>query len=158
MKRTTTREQARRRKTLRPHPTRDAIVDTMHSYGRPISPTRLAEITGKSLGSTAYHVRTLMEAGVVTLADEGRSRGAVEHFYALVPDNEADLNDPLVGLQKLCGLLTLPNLADGGYPKPIVLDARARTQLQETLDVLRPKVERVVRAAAQRADDGAHRV
>jgi DNA-binding transcriptional ArsR family regulator len=156
VKRTTTREQTRRRRSLRPHPTRDAIVDTMRSYGRPISPTRLAEITGKSLGSTAYHVRTLMEAGVVTLADEGRSRGAVEHFYALVPDNEADLNDPLVGLQTLCGLLTLPNLADG-YPKPIVLDARARAQLQETLDVLRPKVERVVRAAAQRAEDGSQR-
>lgn len=157
MKRTTTREQARRRRTLRPHPTRDAIVDTMRSYGRPISPTRLAEVTGKSLGSTAYHVRTLMEAGVVTLADEGRSRGAVEHFYALVPDNEADLNDPLIGLQRICSVLTLPNLADG-YPKPIILDARARTQLQETLDVLRPKVERIVRAAAQRAEDGAQRV
>jgi DNA-binding transcriptional ArsR family regulator len=128
----------------------------MRSYGRPISPTRLAEITGKSLGSTAYHVRTLMEAGVVTLADEGRSRGAVEHFYALVPDNEADLNDPLIALQRLCGVLTLPNLADG-YPKPIILDARARTQLQETLDILRPKVERIVRAAAQRAEDGSQR-
>jgi DNA-binding transcriptional ArsR family regulator len=156
VKRTTTREQTRRRRTLRPHPTRDAIVDTMRSYGRPISPTRLAEVTGKSLGSTAYHVRTLMEAGVVTLADEGRSRGAVEHFYALVHDNEVDLNDPLIGLQRLCGVLTLPNLADG-YPKPIILDARARTQLQETLDVLRPKVERIVRAAAQRAEDGAQR-
>src|SRR4051795_5093942 len=138
----TKRQQQQRRKTLRPHPTRDQIVDAMRSYGEPISPTRLAEVTGNTLGAVAYHVRTLLSAGVVELAEEGRVRGAVEHFYALVPDNEADLNDPLVGLQKLCGLLTLPNLADGGYPKPIVLDARARTQLQETLDVLRPKVER----------------
>ena len=102
------RQQQQRRSTLRPHPARDQIVDAMRSYGQPISPTRLAEVTGNTLGSVAYHVRTLLGAGVVTLAEEGRVRGAVEHFYALVPDNEADLNDPVIGLQKLCGALTLP--------------------------------------------------
>src|ERR1700712_5716864 len=135
---TTKRGQQQRRKTLRPHPTRDQIVDAMRSYGKPISPTRLSEVTGNTLGSVAYHVRTLLAAGVVTLAEEGRVRGAVEHFYALVPDNEADLNDPLVGLQKLCGALTLP-AANGGYPQPIELDAQARTELQKLLDTLRPK-------------------
>ena len=114
----TKRQQQQRRKTLRPHPTRDQIVDAMRSYGEPISPTRLSEVTGNTLGAVAYHVRTLLSAGVVELAEEGRVRGAVEHFYALVPDNEADLNDPLVGLQKLCGVLTLPS-ADGGYPVPV---------------------------------------
>ena len=47
---------------------RDQIVDAMRSYGQPISPTRLAEVTGNTLGSVAYHVRTLLGAGVVTLA------------------------------------------------------------------------------------------
>ena len=91
------RQQQQRRSTLRPHPARDQIVDAMRSYGQPISPTRLAEVTGNTLGSVAYHVRTLLAAGVVELAEEGRVRGAVEHFYALVPDNEAEINDPLVG-------------------------------------------------------------
>ena len=107
----TKRQQQQRRKTLRPHPTRDQIVDAMRSYGEPISPTRLSEVTGNTLGAVAYHVRTLLSAGVVELAEEGRVRGAVEHFYALVPENETDLNDPLVGLQKLCGVLTLPSAA-----------------------------------------------
>jgi DNA-binding transcriptional ArsR family regulator len=146
----TKRQQQQRRKTLRPHPARDEIVDTMRSYGQPISPTRLSEVTGNTLGSVAYHVRTLLEAGVVELAEEGRVRGAVEHFYALVPDNEADLNDPVVGLQRLCGSLTLP-VANGGYPQPIALDEQARGELQKLLDALRPKVQRIVRETAKRS-------
>ena len=144
------REQQKRRKTLRPHPARDQIVDAMRSYGQPISPTRLAEVTGNTLGSVAYHVRTLLAAGVVELAEEGRVRGAVEHFYALVPDNEAEINDPLVGLQKLCGVLTLPTGEDG-YPQPVPLDDEARQQMQKLLDTMRPKVERIVRETAKRA-------
>jgi DNA-binding transcriptional ArsR family regulator len=145
----TKRQQTQRRKTLRPHPTRDKIVDAMRTYGEPISPTRLSEVTGDTLGAVAYHVRTLRAAGVVVLAEEGRVRGAVEHFYALVPDNEADLNDPLVGLQKLCGVLTLPN-ADGGYPVEVALDAEARAALQKILDGVRPKVQRIVKETAKR--------
>src|SRR3954454_2703890 len=102
----TKRQQQQRRRTLRPHPTRDQIVDAMRSYGAPISPTRLSEITGHTLGAVAYHMRTLLSAGVVELAREGRVRGAVEHFYALVPESVRDLDDPLVGLQKVCGVLT----------------------------------------------------
>jgi DNA-binding transcriptional ArsR family regulator len=149
----TKRQQQQRRKTLRPHPTRDQIVDAMRSYGEPISPTRLSEVTGNTLGAVAYHVRTLLSAGVVELAEEGRVRGAVEHFYALVPDNEADLNDPLVGLQKLCGVLTLPN-PDGGYPVPVPLDTEARAALQKLLDTLRPKVQKIVKETAKRSAGG----
>ena len=146
----TKRQQQQRRKTLRPHPARDQIVDAMRSYGQPISPTRLSEVTGNTLGSVAYHVRTLLGAGVVVLAEEGRVRGAVEHFYALVPDNEADLNDPVTGLQRLCGVLTLPT-SNGGYPQPIALDGQARDELQKLLDALRPKVQRIVRETAKRS-------
>ena len=149
----TKRQQQQRRNTLRPHPTRDQIVDAMRSYGAPISPTRLSEVTGNTLGAVAYHVRTLLSAGVVELAEEGRVRGAVEHFYALVPDNEADLNDPLVGLQKICGVLTLPN-PDGGYPVPVPLDAEARAALQKLLDTLRPKVQKIVKETAKRTAGG----
>src|ERR1044072_7265348 len=92
------REQAERRKSLRPHPARDQIVDVMRSYGQPLRPPQLSRIPGGSLGSTAYHVRTLEEAGVVELTDEGRVRGAVEHFYALVPVSPQDLQltDPVM--------------------------------------------------------------
>jgi DNA-binding transcriptional ArsR family regulator len=146
----TKKQQQHRRATLRPHPARDQIIDVMRSYGQPISPTRLAKVTGSTLGSVAYHVRTLVSAGVVELADEGRVRGAVEHFYALVP-NEADtqLTDPVGALLGLCGALTIPS-PDGGYPRPAELDARARTELESVLERLRPEVQDIVTGASRR--------
>jgi hypothetical protein len=128
----TKKEKQERRATLRPHPARD-------------------QITGGTLGSTAYHVRTLVGAGVVELADEGRVRGAVEHFYAIVPggEDETRLTDPVGQLLGLCGALTVPD-ADGGYPKPAVLDDPAREQLQALIAQLRPEVQTIVAAATAR--------
>jgi DNA-binding transcriptional ArsR family regulator len=147
---TTKKQQQERRATLRPHPARDQIIDAMRSYGLPISPTRLAKVTGSTLGSVAYHVRTLVGAGVVELADEGRVRGAVEHFYALVPnEEETQLSDPVHGLLGLCGALTVPS-PDGGYPRPTALDDRARKELRTVLERLRPQVQSIVAGAARR--------
>jgi DNA-binding transcriptional ArsR family regulator len=147
----TKRQQELRRRTLRPHPARDQIIDVMRAYGQPISPTRLAKVTGGTLGSVAYHVRTLVSAGVVELADEGRVRGAVEHFYALVADQKAtQLTDPIGALLGLCGALTIP-LTDGDYPRPTVLDERARRELHAILDELRPQVLAVVTEGSLRA-------
>lgn len=148
--RLTTQAQKQRRETLRLHPRRDGIIDAMRTYGEPISPTRLAEVTGYSLGSTAYHVRVLLKAGVVELADEGRARGAIEHFYALVDEHAAEVSDPLVGLQTICGALT-QEAAGGGYPKAVALDTQARVELQKILDSIRPKVVKIVARAADRA-------
>jgi DNA-binding transcriptional ArsR family regulator len=146
----TKKQMQQRRATLRPHPARDQIVDVMRSYGRPISPTQLSRIANVSLGSTAYHVRTLVAAGVVELVDEGRVRGAVEHFYALVPDDqEGQLNDPVEQLLGLCGALTVP-APDGGYPRPTVLDDLARAELEKLIARLRPEVRDIVAAATAR--------
>jgi hypothetical protein len=122
----------------------------MSSYGRPISPTQLAGIIGGSLGSTAYHVRTLVAAGVVVLADERRVRGAVEHLYVLVTDDEeGQLNDPIGQLLGLCGALTVPG-SDGGYPLPAILDDPARAELKNLIARLRPNVQSIVAAATKR--------
>jgi DNA-binding transcriptional ArsR family regulator len=147
------KEKKQRRDRLRPHPARDQILDVMRSYGKPISPTQIARITGGSLGSTAYHVRTLVSAGVVELADEGRVRGAVEHFYALVPGDEEDVRivDPITQLLGLCGALTVP-AADDGYPRRSVVDDLARERLTSLLDRLRPEVRQIVAEAVARAD------
>ncbi|HET6510168.1 MAG TPA: helix-turn-helix domain-containing protein [Baekduia sp.] len=149
----TKKEKAERRASLRPHPARDQILDVMRSYGQPISPTQLARITGTTLGSTAYHVRTLVSAGLVELADEGRVRGAVEHFYALVPGSQGDirLTDPVTQLLGLCGALTLPD-PDGGYPRPAVIDDVARERLTAIIAQLSPEVQQIVAEALARAD------
>jgi DNA-binding transcriptional ArsR family regulator len=123
----------------------------MRSYGRPISPMRLSKATGATLGSVAYHVRTLLSAGVIELADEGRVRGAVEHFYALAPNEEDTwLTDPVRDLQSLCGALTVP-AEDGDYPQLVVLDDQGRAELRAVVQQLRPKVQSIVRSAVARA-------
>jgi len=144
-KASTKKQQQQRRATLRPHPARDQIIDVMRSYGRPISPTRLSKVTGGSLGSIAYHVRTLVSAGVVEFAEEGRVRGAVEHFYALAPaEDDTHLADPVGTLLGLCGALTLP-APDGGYPRPVHLDDQARRELSNLLkNHFRPQVLEIV--------------
>jgi DNA-binding transcriptional ArsR family regulator len=141
----TKREKDKRRATLRPHPARDKIIDVMRSYGKPISPTQLARATHDTLGSTAYHVRTLVSAGIIELADEGRVRGAVEHFYALVPGGEeaTQLTDPVQLLLALCGALAVPD-PDGGYPRPALLDDGAREKLRTLIASLRPEVQEIV--------------
>lgn len=145
------KDKQRRRETLRPHPMRDQILDVMRSYGKPISPTQIARITGGTLGSTAYHVRTLVAAGLVDLAEEGRVRGAVEHFYALVPDGQdSRITDPVMDLLGLCDLLTLPD-PDGGYPRPVVLDEQARHDLEVVLATVEPRVRAIVEAALARS-------
>jgi DNA-binding transcriptional ArsR family regulator len=147
----TKKEQQRRLATLRPHPARDQILDVMRAYGKPISPTQLARVTGASLGSTAYHVRTLTSAGVIELADEGRVRGAVEHFYALTQsENEAPLSDPIQQLLSLCGALTVTN-PEGGYPMPVVLDDEGRANLRALLKQLQPKVRKIAAESTSRA-------
>jgi DNA-binding transcriptional ArsR family regulator len=141
----TKREKDARRETLRPHPARDKILDVMRSYGAPISPTQLARITGYSLGSTAYHVRTLVSAGVVELAEEGRVRGAVEHFYSLIPDAAETMPsvDPVLLVLNACQALTVPD-PDGGYPRPSVVDDQVRERILALLDRIRPEVQDLV--------------
>jgi DNA-binding transcriptional ArsR family regulator len=147
---TTKRQMQQRRATLRPHPVRDQIVDVMRSYGKPISPTQLSRITGGTLGSVAYHVRTLTAAGVVVLADEGRVRGAVEHFYMLALDEgETTLVDPANTLLSLCGAMTVPG-ANGGYPEAVRLDDRARRDLNRLITTLRPEVRAIATASTAR--------
>ncbi|WCB96220.1 hypothetical protein DSM104299_04976 [Baekduia alba] len=150
----TKKQMEHRRATLRPHPVRDQIVDVMRSYGRPISPTQLSRITGGTLGSVAYHVRTLVAAGVVELADEGRVRGAVEHFYMLsLNEQEATLSDPVGTLLSLCGALTVPG-PEGGYPRPVALDDRARRELRGVISQLQPEVRAIASASTARAAQG----
>lgn len=136
---------------MRPHPARDQIVDVMRSYGKPLSPTQLSRITGGSIGATAYHVRTLVDAGIVELIDEARVRGAVEHFYTLTAGegDEIQVMDPIRQLLSICGALTVPD-PDGGFPLRGILDDAARERLERLLAQLRPEVQRVVAESTDR--------
>src|SRR4029078_5532159 len=61
------------------HPLRVRILAMLQQ--RRASPSQLSEWLDATLGTTAYHVRSLHQLGLIELADETRVRGAIEHHY-----------------------------------------------------------------------------
>ena len=61
------------------HPLRVRILAILQE--RSASPTELAGVLEATLGTVAYHVRTLHQLGLIELVDETPVRGAVEHHY-----------------------------------------------------------------------------
>ena len=61
------------------HPLRVRILALLEE--RTASPVELAGWLGATLGTVAYHVRTLERIGLIELIRETRVRGAVEHHY-----------------------------------------------------------------------------
>lgn len=49
------------------------------------SPNELVAELGETLGTVAYHVRTLADAKAIRLKSTRPVRGAIEHFYVLTP-------------------------------------------------------------------------
>jgi hypothetical protein len=141
-------ETQQHRRTLRPHPTRDKIVDAMRSHGRPISPTRVAEIIGTGIGPTAYHFRKLVSAGYLRPAGEGRVRGSVEHFYELIPEN-SELVAPEELLLRAASTLTVAS--EDGYPTMAVLDEDAKALLAAELEQIVPRVREIVADSHRRS-------
>jgi DNA-binding transcriptional ArsR family regulator len=65
------------------HPLRVRILAMLDE--RKASPNELAGWLEASLGTVAYHVRTLLSLGLIELVGETRVRGAVEHHYKAKP-------------------------------------------------------------------------
>jgi DNA-binding transcriptional ArsR family regulator len=64
------------------HPLRRDILRYLENHNNGgVSPKTLAEQLGQPIGNVSYHVRCLVEAGVLKLATTKPRRGAVEHFY-----------------------------------------------------------------------------
>ena len=61
------------------HPLRVRILALLDEHTA--SPNELFGILGGSLGTVAYHVRTLHQLGLIELVHETRVRGAIEHHY-----------------------------------------------------------------------------
>lgn len=76
-------EDPRYAKALR-HPLRARILAAL--LEREATPTELAGLLDASVGTVAYHVRTLNALGLIELTGETRVRGAVAHHYRAVAD------------------------------------------------------------------------
>ena len=149
------------------HPLRVRILAMLDE--RKASPNQLAGWLGASLGTVAYHVRTLEQLGLIDLVDETRVRGAVEHHYrAKARPNvtvEGWAQAPPIAKQAavgssldVIGEYARVSAAAGGFDRAdaqlrrvlLRLDAKGFAQLSKACDKLVEQAEKIEAAAAER--------
>lgn len=71
---------------VRTHPTQVGILELLSmDDGRVLSPNEMAFELQVELGSCSYHVTELEKAGLLELVDTQPRRGALEHYYRVIP-------------------------------------------------------------------------
>ena len=149
------------------HPLRVRILAMLDE--RQASPNQLAGWLDASLGTVAYHVRTLLACGLIELIDETRVRGAVEHHYrstsrpAVTAEQWAEASpvakQAAVGSSlQVMGEYARRSAAAGGFARSdaqlrravLRLDARGFAQLSKACAKLLERVERIEADAAKR--------
>ena len=137
------------------------------------SPVKLSRTLGASLGTVAYHVRTLLELGLLEDVGTTPRRGAVEHHYKAVPrprvSEEAWVNAPPIAKQAMTDAALIQILdscrlsaAAGGFDRreavaartALSLDERGWQELSAAYKTLLSTIERVEEGAADRLADG----
>ena len=155
------------------HPLRVRILALLDE--RTASPVELAGWLGASLGTVAYHVRTLERIGLIELVRETRVRGAVEHHYRAVGHptvtDEAWAAAPPIAKQAAVSssLQTIDAYARaasaaGGFDHGnshltrtgLTLDARGWNELSRACVRLLSQVERIEEAAQERMQLNPH--
>jgi DNA-binding transcriptional ArsR family regulator len=151
------------------HPLRVRILALLDE--RTASPVELAGWLGATLGTTAYHVRTLERMGLIELVRETRVRGAVEHHYRSkqrprVSDEAWAAAPPIAkqaavssSLQTIDAYARAASAA-GGFDHgnshltrtALHLDARGWNDLSRACMRLLAQVDRIEEAAAERLE------
>jgi len=149
-------EDQRYAKALR-HPLRARILDALHE--REATPTELASMLGASVGTVAYHVRTLSSLGLIELTGETRVRGAVAHHYRAVDPADAASANGVSGAvlspldPQLCPVAALGSFEDEeslAMRASLSLDAAGWRQLSQACNQLLEQADRIARSSAAR--------
>jgi DNA-binding transcriptional ArsR family regulator len=145
------------------HPLRVRILALLDE--RTASPVELAGWLGASLGTTAYHVRTLERMGLIELVRETPVRGAIEHHYRSKERPRVAADAPPVARQAAVSssLQTIDAYARaasaaGGFDNgdshltrtALPLDARGWNDLSRACLRLLAQVDRIEAAARER--------
>jgi DNA-binding transcriptional ArsR family regulator len=156
------------------HPLRIRILAMLAE--RSASPVQLTAKLDASLGTVAYHVRTLHSLGLVELVDTRQRRGATEHYYrardhprfsdaawhGLPP---VDKQRMLSALLQQMGQFVSASAAAGGFDRPdshmtrtsLRLDEQGWKELAEATRKWLSDAERIGKAAAERLEGDAAR-
>src|SRR5688572_11013843 len=149
------------------HPLRIRILAMLSE--RAASPVQLAGKLDATLGTVAYHVRTLRSLGLLELVDTRQRRGATEHYYraharprfsdgawdALAP---VDKQRMLSAMLQQIGQFTSASAAAGGFDRAdshttresFKLDERGWAELAEATKTWLAEADRIEEAAAKR--------
>jgi DNA-binding transcriptional ArsR family regulator len=155
------------------HPLRVRILAMLQE--RTASPSQLSEWLGATLGTTAYHVRSLHQLGLIELADETRVRGAIEHHYRAgkrpMVSEDAWAQAPPIAKQaavgsalQMIGEYANKSAAEGGFDRAeahlsrtsLKLDAKGWDQLNKAALKFVEQVEKIDAAAKDRAQKRPH--
>jgi DNA-binding transcriptional ArsR family regulator len=153
------------------HPLRVRILALLEEETS--SPVQLSKKLGASLGTVAYHVRTLHELGLLEDVGTTPRRGAVEHHYKALPRpqvsdeawedaspvaKQAMTDATLIQILDYCRLAA----AAGGFDRreavvartALKLDERGFAELSKAYATLHDSVERIEAHAAERLAAG----
>jgi DNA-binding transcriptional ArsR family regulator len=155
------------------HPLRVRILALLDE--RTASPVELAGWLGATLGTVAYHVRTLERMGLIALTRQTRVRGAIEHHYRSTTrprvSDEAWAAAPPIAKQAAvsASLQTVDAYARaasaaGGFDHgnshltrtAMRLDARGFNDLSRACLRLLAQVDRIEHAASERIERNPH--
>jgi DNA-binding transcriptional ArsR family regulator len=155
------------------HPLRVRILAMLQE--RTASPSELSQWLGATLGTTAYHVRSLHQLGLIELADETRVRGAIEHHYRAgkrpMVSEDAWAQAPPIAKQAAVGSAlqmideySRKSAAEGGFDRAeahlsrtsITLDSKGWEALSKACLKFVEQVEKIDAAAKERAQKRPH--
>jgi DNA-binding transcriptional ArsR family regulator len=122
------------------HPLRIRILALLEE--REASPVQLAERLDATLGTVAYHVRTLQKLGLIELVATHQRRGATEHVYAArehprFSDSAWAATSPLAKHAMVSAVLSqigeyaTQSAASGGFDRPDAHFTRSALRLDE---------------------------
>jgi DNA-binding transcriptional ArsR family regulator len=153
------------------HPLRIRILAMLAD--RSASPVQLSSKLDATLGTVAYHVRTLHSLGLVELVDTRQRRGATEHYYRArehprFPDDAWSDLAPVAKQRMLSAMLqqigqyVTGSAAAGGFDRTeahmtrnaLRLDERGWQQLATATRKWLREAEKIQETAAQRMDAG----
>jgi DNA-binding transcriptional ArsR family regulator len=154
------------------HPLRIRILALLAD--RSASPVQLSSQLDATLGTVAYHVRTLHSLGLVELVDTRQRRGATEHYYRArehprFPDDAWAGLAPVAKQRMLNAMLqqigqyVTASAAAGGFDRAdahmtrrsMRLDDRGFRQLAEATQKWLDEAAKIGEAAAQRLERAA---
>jgi DNA-binding transcriptional ArsR family regulator len=146
------------------HPLRIRILAMLSE--RAASPVQLAGKLDATLGTVAYHVRTLHNLGLLELVDTRQRRGATEHYYRARPrprfsDGAWDALAPVAKQRLLSAMLqqigqfTSASAAAGGFDRADSHITRASFRLDDEGWAELAEATKTWLAAADRIEEAA---